>query len=1431
MERTSGRNLEYLGLGYSTTIKQYEHDRYINSDYFKGLRAGATSQSKRREEARLLRETELQADAEDLALAVQRRPYLDSKVVKFEEMKAVVDSGSTVSLSDLAGGTVLYDYEPDAAIRVQAFNSSTSRGKGRGTIVGWGTDVNGVRVPFRVPRVHRLEGNTINLLSVSSLAAMGNEFHFTRQRSWMKTPDGHEIDFEHKGGLYWLRWQRAIDPFADSGQAMHTAEASTQALQWQHTQPLLPFETYICSHELRLARSKTQSYDTCANATCETCCSARERHRAVPLSLLHRRLGHWNEPLIVKMAKTGAIDVNLGSKSSCVCDVCRLSKPTRRPVGKTREHPSVIETPFERVWTDIKGPVTPDFEGNRYICTFTCEVTRWTCVYFMKSKSEVKHRYEQFLTWVKLQGYKVKQLMSDGGGEYTASENASIMSEFQQISIKNGITQNFTSAYTPEMNGVSERLNRVLLEHGRALLTDAGLSPLFWSLAVKHVVYLRNRLWHKHHQQGPNIGASPYQALYGTVPHMNMLRVWGCDAFKLDPLYKSSTFGRKAQKMIFVGMSTNRKGWVLFDTRARKLTTTFHASFDEDMTNRRCALRDFDLRQHKAGPGATRDEERLALLERELYIDDQSTHDGGTQQREAYMDQQHKSQRRVRFDLEDSPILPHQDGAQVPQQGQPQMGGSDQRDDSSSTSSPNLAQREVKIPLRRAGVGKVQDLDDEDLAFLRMALEINLPCEVQQRNPKREKSDSRKRYEKYKYGDTLKQIKDLGATWEDILWDFTRGYITFDKAAESNALIEQLVEEWLDEAKRPVLPAARVNSRGKITASSPFKSFEESIQEDYAHMAIEQIEKLSYREQRLLQRAIGRETLEEFAHSCAARIMVNEPMTVKEAMASEHAEEWKAAMEEEIKTLMSWNCFEVVPRDEAKRLGGKLMKSRWIFKIKYEPTGEIQRFKARLVACGYSQRPGEDFAETYSPVFGYTSLRAVLAFAAANDFELTAHDMKNAFIQQDIDVEHLYMGCPDGFAKTLPNGQPAALRLRKSIYGLRQSSHLLAERLSKYLKKLGFKQLVSDQGLFVRGEGRDKEIVCTWVDDLLFVSARENIAARKKFDEDLRKEFAMSPWTEGECNWLLSMEIKRDWKKGILHLSQPQAVKKLAKKFECDGIEGRRPHLPMSPTLKLKKPAAENIVPASKFDYASAVGGLLYLSITARPDIAQSVGVLSRYMSCPSEEACSAARQVIRYLYATKEYGITYTRDSGGSPHITAYTHARKNKIAVDDPFDDNTLIGTYCDADLAGDEDTRKSTSGLVIMMHGGAICWSSRLQPTVALSTAEAETIAGVEAVKQVMHLRLLLRELGVEQRGPSTIYEDNNAAISLAHGKEQSKRAKHYQLKVHFLNEQYKRGIFAYEKVETKKMLADTMTKSLPRDDFCRYRDWMGVKQPPA
>jgi len=304
--------------------------------------------------------------------------------------------------------------------------------------------------------------------------------------------------------------------------------------------------------------------------------------------------------------------------------------------------------------------------------------------------------------------------------------------------------------------------------------------------------------------------------------------------------------------------------------------------------------------------------------------------------------------------------------------------------------------------------------------------------------------------------------------------------------------------------------------------------------------------------------------------------------------------------------------------------------------------------------------------------------------------------------------------------------------------------------------------------------------------------------ARDHFDEALRKTFEVSPWTTGQAGWILNMKVDRNWTTGELHLSQPAAIEKLATRFGLTGCEGRAPWVPMNPVFKLKKAADDCIVPPSEWDYQSAVGGLLYLSLTARPDVAQSAGVLCRYMPCPGMEHVDAAKQVIRYLFSTKDYGITYSREASSSPHL--FVHTRKSGTAVDDPKQDSHLMGTYADADFAGGEGTRKSSNGHCVLLYGGIISWMSKLQSTVAFSTAEAETFAGLEAVKQVIHLRLFFQELGLEQQGPSIIYEDNNAAISLAHGKEQSKRSKHHQLKVHFLNEQYARGVFVYKMVPT-------------------------------
>ena len=167
--------------------------------------------------------------------------------------------------------------------------------------------------------------------------------------------------------------------------------------------------------------------------------------------------------------------------------------------------------------------------------------------------------------------------------------------------------------------------------------------------------------------------------------------------------------------------------------------------------------------------------------------------------------------------------------------------------------------------------------------------------------------------------------------------------------------------------------------------------------------------------------------------------------------------------------------------------------------------------------------------------------------------------------------------------------------------------------------------------VFVKGSGNSLVIACTWVDDIILASPRGDSVTREEFDKCLRMEFEVSPWTSGEAGWILNMNVKRDWERGLLHLSQPGAIEKLAIRFGMTEQGDRSASIPMSPLIKLIKPPDDEVVPATVFDFQGAVGSLLYLSMTARPDIALSVSVLSRFMSCPGEEHVKAAKQVIRH--------------------------------------------------------------------------------------------------------------------------------------------------------------------------------------------------------
>jgi hypothetical protein len=207
----------------------------------------------------------------------------------------------------------------------------------------------------------------------------------------------------------------------------------------------------------------------------------------------------------------------------------------------------------------------------------------------------------------------------------------------------------------------------------------------------------------------------------------------------------------------------------------------------------------------------------------------------------------------------------------------------------------------------------------------------------------------------------------------------------------------------------------------------------------------------------------------------------------------------------------------------------------------------------------------------------------------------------------------------------------------------------------------------------------------------------------------------------------------------------------------------------------------------------------MYLAVATRPDLAYSVSALTRFMSKPTLAHWQAAKGVVRYLAHAPGKGITYCGNS--------------------------TELKAFCDADYAGDLDTRRSTTGYVFLMNGGAISWNSKRQPTVAASTTEAEYMAAAAAVKEGLWMRKLLNSLDVRP-GVVDINCDNQSAIKLLKNPIFSARSKHIDVLHHFARERVLRKEVAFHYISTKEMLADILTKPLPTEQHQELCKQMGL-----
>lgn len=505
------------------------------------------------------------------------------------------------------------------------------------------------------------------------------------------------------------------------------------------------------------------------------------------------------------------------------------------------------------------------------------------------------------------------------------------------------------------------------------------------------------------------------------------------------------------------------------------------------------------------------------------------------------------------------------------------------------------------------------------------------------------------------------------------------------------------------------------------------------------------------------------------------------PQTYDQAIASEDAVKWIAAMKKEYDSCEEQNTWTLVKRSELSA-GTNVIPVKWVFKMKTDENGAVTEHKARMTPKGFKQRYGVDYFEVFAHTGKYKTLRVALAIACVRDMELNQLDVPSAFVKAELD-ETVYMEMPEGFK------QPDTVcRLEKSLYGLKQSPRNWYLLCSAFIKEqMGFKACVSDPCLFWKYSKSNRLMMLfLFVDDMQCAYDKADEAEWNEAKGLLKQRFNVKDL--GESKWMLGMRITRDRTAKTIKVDQELYITKALEKFGLNECKiAHSPAVVNNGSLEDDRDGCSE--PTDQQLYMEKVGTLLYAAISTRPDVSFAVNQLTRQMQAPLKRHMIAADRVLRYLAGTKSMGLLFGR-------------SRQSEIEV----------SAYADADWASDKSDRKSVTGWIARVNGDPVSWISKKQKTVALSTCEAELYAESSAIQEVLWLRDLLNELGVCSDNASVVYGDNQSAIAVSKNGVKGERTKHVAVKYHHVTDTIERGLVRLVWVPTTQQQADILTKAL-------------------
>jgi len=547
--------------------------------------------------------------------------------------------------------------------------------------------------------------------------------------------------------------------------------------------------------------------------------------------------------------------------------------------------------------------------------------------------------------------------------------------------------------------------------------------------------------------------------------------------------------------------------------------------------------------------------------------------------------------------------------------------------------------------------------------------------------------------------------------------------------------------------------------------------------------------------------------------------LTKEPSSYSEAIARPDAPAWRAAMGREEQSLQEMGAFEEVDLPPGQNTVGLI----WVFANKTDADGVVipGKEKARLVAQGFSQRPGQ-FDETYAPVAKMASVRVLLTWATVQDLEVYQFDCKTAFLHAKL--RHSVYARPYPGCTRLGHGK--VLRILVALYGLRQSAYEFYMLFLELLLELGMIRCEVDHGVFF---GRwvsppDSSVsmpldgsplvlyVPLHVDDGLAVT--NSTPLYLWFVQTLKRRLLIVDM--GPCKKFLNLLLIRDRARHRAWLSSHVYVAELLEEWNLTTCKtaitpfpSKHLDLPPAPLNAVPDVSDAELIPK----YQRLVGCLLYLAITTRPDISYYAMWLGQYNAKPNRSHFLLAKHILRYLAGTKTLALSFGAPSSSLPSSLA-----------------GYMQNVGCsDADWASDSMDRKSISGYSFFFEGSLVSWSAVKQKSIALSSTEAEYYAMTHAFKEALWLRVFLSFMNFPVPRPFPILSDNQAACSLSNSISISARSKHIDIRHHFIRAHINDGSFSTIWIPTTDMPADIFTKSLSSILFIRHRTVLGLSVP--